>query len=171
MSANVPGTRRLLSHPLTALLLSLAGAVAYGAWATWRFTGDTLSSQLVYVVPIVVPFVAFLFDRAKELRTASFAVLAIDALVVATSILRARGYVPLVSGHALFLTYAVLRPGSLVTRITAAVVMIEVIYLKLFVWHDFITPTAGIALALIAALIIRRFRNGRSAERKTEPAP
>lgn len=162
-------SRSLIYHPLVVLIASLAGALAYGVFATLRFTGDTLSSQYVYVVPIVVPFVAFLFDRAKELRTASFAILAIDALVVVTSILRARGYVPLVSGHALFLIYAVLRPGSLVTRVTAALVMLEVIYLKFFVWHDFITPTTGTALALIAALITRRFGNGRAAKPKTEP--
>jgi hypothetical protein len=97
-------SRSLIFHPLVVLIASLAGAFAYGVWATSRFTGDTLSSQYVYVVPIVVPFIAFLFDRAEEMRTASFAVLAIDVLVVATSILRARGYVPLVSGHALFLS-------------------------------------------------------------------
>lgn len=85
---------------------------------------------------------------------------------MATSILRARGYVPLVSGHALFLTYAVLRPGSPVTRITAAIVMLEVIYLKFFVWHDFVTPVGGIALALIAVMLVRRLIKGRASERQ-----
>jgi hypothetical protein len=148
--------RSLIFHPITVLIASLSGALAYAAWATSRFTGDTLSSQYVYVVPIVVPFIAFLFDRAQEIRTAGFAALAIDVLVIATSILRARGYVPLVSGHALFLTYALMRRGSVVTRVTAALVMLEVVYLKFFVWHDFVTPTCGIALALIAAIVVRR---------------
>lgn len=58
-------------------------------------------------------------------------------------------------GHALFLTYAILRPGSIVTRITAGIVMVEVIYLKYFVWHDFITSTMGIILASLAALLCR----------------
>ena len=149
-------TRSLTFHPLVVLTASLAGALAYAAWAMSRFDGNTLSSQYLYIVPIVVPFVAFLFDRGAEIRTAGFAVLAIDALVIATSILRARGYVPLISGHALFLIYAVLRPGSLVTRITAAIVMVETMYLKFFVWHDFVTPVGGTVLALIAVAVVRR---------------
>ena len=139
-------TRSLTFHPLVVLTASLAGALAYAAWATSRFDGNTLSSQYLYIVPIVVPFVAFLFDRGAEIRTAGFAVLAIDALVIATSILRARGYVPLISGHALFLIYAVLRP----------IVMVETMYLKFFVWHDFVTPVGGTVLALIAVAVVRR---------------
>jgi hypothetical protein len=95
---------------------------------------------------------------------------AVDVLVVATSILRARGYVPLVSGHALFLTYAMLRRGSLVTRLAAALVMLEVIYLKFFVWHDFVTPAGGIALAVLAALIVRRLEGRGSLKPKSAPA-
>ena len=53
--------------------------------------------------------------------------------------MRVFGDVPYVSGHALFLTYAIMSRGSRVVRVTATLVMIEVIYLKLFVWHDFIT--------------------------------
>lgn len=81
--------------------------------------------------------------------------------------MRVIGNVPFVSGHALFLIYAVLRPGSLVTRITAGVVMLEVIYLKFFVWHDLITPLTGAALATIAALITRRYGSSQA----TEEAP
>jgi hypothetical protein len=69
--------------------------------------------------------------------------------------MRVIGDVPYVSGHALFLTYAILRPGSPVTRITAGIVMVEVIYLKYFVWHDFITSTMGIILASLAASLCR----------------
>ncbi len=108
------------------------------------------------MVPIIVPFIAFLFDRAAEILEASPLTFVVDALVVGTAMMRMIGNVPFVSGHALFLTYAMMRPGSLVTRITATVVMLEVVYLKFFVWHDLITPLTGITLGLVAAFIVRR---------------
>jgi hypothetical protein len=37
--------------------------------------------------------------------------------------------------------------------------MLEVIYLKFFVWHDLISPVTGTALAVVAALIKRRRRS------------
>lgn len=161
-------TSRRTFHPVIVLLVSLAGAAAYAAWASSRFGGETLSSQYVYVVPIVVPFVAFLLDRTIEIRTAGLFVLTVDALVVFTAMMRVIGNVPYVSGHALFLTYAILRPGSLVTRITAALVMIEVLYLKLLVWHDFVTPVGGIVLALIAAWLVRQLRTRQSVASQSE---
>jgi hypothetical protein len=107
-------------------------------------------------VPIVVPFVSFLLDRIERFREASFLELVVDAAVVVTAMMRVIGDVPFVSGHALFLSYALLRPGSVVTRATAGLVLVEVIYLKLFVWHDRITPVTGIFLGVIAACIARR---------------
>jgi hypothetical protein len=138
------------------LIFSLAGALAYAMWATWRLSGAGLTNQYVYVVPIIVPFIAFLLDRASGIREVSLITLVVDVLVVGTAMMRVISNVPLVSGHALFLTYAMLRPGSLVTRITAALVMLEVVYLKFFVWHDLITPLTGITLGLVAAVVTRR---------------
>ena len=143
-------------RPLSVLIFSLSGALLYAAWVTWRFPGANLTSQYVYVVPIVVPFVAFLFDRLGEIGDVSPVAFLVDALVVGTAMMRVVAHVPFVSGHALFLTYAIVRPGSFVTRITSAVVMLEVVYLKFFVWHDFITPITGMTLALVAAFIVRR---------------
>ena len=157
-------------HPAVILLTSLAGAAAYAVWASSRFSGETLSSQYIYVVPIIVPFIAFLLDRAAEIRTVGFRVLVIDASVIIISILRARGYVPFVSGHVLFLTYAIVRRGSFVTRVTAALVMVETLYLKLFVWHDLVSPAGGLILALIAAALTQRLTNMRILELQTEGA-
>jgi hypothetical protein len=163
-------TRSWIFHPIAVLIISLAGGCMYGAWATWQFSGDTLASQYLYEVPIVVPCVAFILDRFEQWRPTSIMLLAVDVLVVATSILRARGYVPLVSGHALFLTYAMLRRGSMVTRLAAALVMLEAIYLKFLVGHDFVTPAGGIALAVLAALIVRRLEGRGSLKPKSAPA-
>ena len=157
-------SRSLFFRPLSVFICSLTGALIYALWASWRFAGAGLTSQYVYVVPIVIPFVAFLFDRIGEIREATAVTFIVDALVVGTAMMRVIGNVPFVSGHALFLAYAVLRPGSLVTRITAGLVMLEVIYLKFFVWHDLITPLTGAALATFAALITRRYGSSRATE-------
>jgi hypothetical protein len=149
-------SQSLLFRPLPRLIVSLAGALIYALWVTWRFAGGDLSGHYLYVVPIVAPFVAFVLDRVEEIREGTIISWTIDALVVGTAMLRMIGAVPFVSGHALFLVYALLRRGSLVTRITAGLVMLEVVYLKFFVWHDFITPLTGTALATVAALITRR---------------
>jgi hypothetical protein len=154
-------SRSLIFRPVSVLIFSLAGALVYAMWATWRFSGDALTGQYVYVVPIVVPFVAFVIDRIREIREARSIGFVVDALVVGTAMMRVIGNVPFVSGHALFLVYAVLRPGSLITRITAGLVMLEVFYLKFFVWHDLITPLTGAALATVATLITRRYGHRR----------
>jgi hypothetical protein len=136
----------------------------YAVWVTWRFDGNGLTSQYLYVVPIVVPFVSFLLDRVEQVRQLRIAGLVVDVVVVGAAMMRVVSYLPLVSGHTLFLTYAMLGPGSRVMRITAAIVMIEVIYLKYFVWHDSISSSIGIALGIIAALVARRF--GRKPEKE-----
>lgn len=104
------------------------------------------------MTPIVVPFAAFLFDRAARRRQVTAFQLIIDVLVVGTAIWRVIGHVPYVSGHALFLTYALLSTRSRVAQIAAAVVMLQVIYLKYIVWGDWITSTIGIAVGILATL-------------------
>jgi hypothetical protein len=148
--------RRLVFHPLAVVLFSIGGALLYAVWVTWRFGGHNLTNQYLYVVPIVIPFISFLLDRAEHFQQLRIAGLTIDLVVVGMAIMRVVGNVPLVSGHTLFLTYAVLGPASRVTRITAAIVMIEVIYLKYFVWHDPISSSFGIVLGTIAALSAHR---------------
>jgi len=147
---------KLIFHPLFVLVCAGLGILSYVMYMRWRFPGGDLSHHFSYVLPIIVPFMAFVFDRAKHLPEAALLELIVDSAVVATALLRAMGDVPLVSGHALFLTYAMARPGTPLTIITAAIVMIQVIYLKIFAWHDPISPATGIILGLLAALIVRR---------------
>jgi len=148
-------SRRFSFHPLIVILVSLSGAFLYALWATWRFSGDKLANQYLYVVPIVVPFLAFLIGRVRCIPETNKIGFALDLLVVGTAMMRVIGDVPYVSGHALFLTYAALGPGTRSSRITAVVVWIEVLYLKFFVWHDLITPITGMTLGAIMALIAK----------------
>jgi Na+-translocating ferredoxin:NAD+ oxidoreductase RnfE subunit len=150
--------RSILSRPLIVLLFSTVVASLYALYAAWRFSGDKLFGIYFYVVPIIIPFIAFLFDRAERFRQSNLIQFAVDALVVGTAMWRAIGNVPFVSGHALFLTYALLSARSRVAQISSAIVMLQVIYLKYVVWHDWMTPTSGIILGMFAALIYWRFR-------------
>ena len=138
------------------LFFSLLGAGLYALYVTLRFPAGGRAGQYVYVVPIVVPFVAFLFDRAERVRQSSVLQLALDALVTVTAIWRALGHVPYVSGHALFLTHCLLTARSRVARVSSAVVMLQVIYLKYVVWHDWVSSTGGIILGAAAAFVWQR---------------
>jgi hypothetical protein len=141
-------------HPATGLIGSALAVIGYAAVMRWRFPGGDLSNHFIYVLPIIVPFISFLFDRARRISDVSWFEFLIDAAVVTVSIMRMLGQVPYISGHALFLSYAIARPGSRLTRVMAALVMLQVLYLKLFVWHDMITPATGTALGLAAAMIL-----------------
>jgi len=160
--------RRFVFNPFIVFVLSIAGALLY-AWVTWRFGGHNLGNQYLYVVPIIVPFVCFLLDRAERIQQMRIGVLVVDCLVVGTSMMRVIGNVPFVSGHTLFLTYAILSPVSWVTRVTASLVMVEVIYLKYFVWHDPITSSGGIVLGTVAALIAHQLGPKRDESQQLAP--
>lgn len=158
--------RVLLFHPLVVLLFSLSGAVLYAIYKLrstgWQPANLSFSGSFFYVIPIIVPFVAFLFDRAEHWSTSGVVRPLIDVLIVGLAIGRVVANVPLVSGHTLFLTYALFSSRSWVVRISAAVVMLQVLYLKYIVWHDWVTSSSGIVLGLLAALVanysIRKLR-------------
>lgn len=154
--ANAVKALSLIFHPAFVVVISILCALMYAALVTWRFRGGNLTHHYYYVVPVVIPAVAFLFDRARYVGQTAVLAAAIDALVVFISLLRMFALVPLISGHALFLGYAVLRRGSLFTRISAALLLAETVYLKFFVWHDPVSPMLGIALATAAAMVTRR---------------
>jgi hypothetical protein len=161
----VVSSRPLIFHPLIVLLFSLIGASSYAFYAALRASENQLPGHLFYVVPIVIPFVAFLFDRAERFRQSTILQFVVDALVIGTAMGRVVGNVPFVSGHTLFLTYCLLSTRSRVPRIAAAIVLLQVIYLKYIVWHDWITSTSGIVLGVLAAFVIWWFRGVAEVER------
>ena len=137
------------------LFVSLSAALLFAAFAIWRYEGEWRDLLLYYFAPIGVPFVAYLFDRAERWREV---VWFIDIPVVILALLRSAYPIPIISGHSLFLTYAMLTTRSWAARLTAALVLIEVIYLKAFVWRD---PTliGGIFVGLLSTLIERWLRH------------
>ena len=165
MPANFISSKTTLSalrsyafHPMVVLACSLAASSLYATYVALRFSGDTHSGQYFYVAPIIVPFVAFLFDRAQRPRLLTPVQLAIDVLVVVTAMWRVFGHLPYVSGHALFLSFALLTYKTRVAQVTAAIILLEVLFLKFFVWHDWITAPVGLLLGSIAALISQGLR-------------
>lgn len=163
-------TRSFIFHPLVVLIVSLIVASIYATYAALRFPADILPAHLSYVLPIIIPFAAFLFDRAERLRQYAIIQLVVDLLIIGTALGRVVGNVPLVSGHTLFLTYCLLSTRSIVPRFTAAIVLLQVIYLKYFVWHDWTTSTSGILLGAFAAFIVWWFKE-RAEGKRLIPRP
>ena len=77
----------------------------------------------------------------------------LDAVVIVISASRTLTWFLPLSGHALFLTYAIGTSTSWPIRIIAFLVLIEVIAIKHFWLYDDSTPWAGIGIGLIIILI------------------
>ena len=149
----VPLVSDRLSRPLAVTLLGLAGSASGALYAILRFPPDKAALNLVYFVPIVFPFVTFLLERARSLRETTPWSCVPDSIVVVLAMWRVIGDVPLLSGHALFLSYAALTCRSRITRFAAILVLLETAWLKLIVWHEPVSLGLGVALGSCFALV------------------
>lgn len=170
LHAEVDGLRKagsvrfgaLTAQPLFVLAASLGAALAFAALVILDRElakgPDQHAFFLIYMVPIAAPFVAFLLDRAQRwlfggrMPLQAYLPLAVDVPVVVLGFARALFDVPFISGHALFLAYALLTTRSRTAQVLSVLVLAEVIYFKIFVWQD---PTlyGGVLVATAAALI------------------
>jgi hypothetical protein len=154
--SHTTSTRRpSIFHPLTVFVVSIVAAGIFALFVTLLFDGESRWFLLYYFTPIGIPFVAFLFDRAEGYSLRSKASWILDLVVLIPALTRMFIRLPLVSGHALFLTYCLLSSRSTVARITAFLVLLQVAYLKIFVTHD-TALFGGIIAGCLAALIYRR---------------
>ena len=147
--------RQYLFHPVTILLVSITAAAIFALLVTLLFDGEFRWFLLYYFTPIGIPFVAFLFDRAEQNSLVSKAAWVIDLAVVIFALLRAFVRIPLISGHALVLVYCLLPTRSKVARITAVLVLLHVVYLKIFVTHD-TELFGGVIAGCLSALVYRQ---------------
>jgi hypothetical protein len=147
--------RRLLFHPATVLGISILAAGIFAFLIILFFDGNLRWFLLYYHVPIGIPFVAFLFDRAERCAQATRTSWVIDLTVLVLALLRAFVPLPIISGHALFLTYCLLTSRSKVARMAAVLVLLQVAYLKIFVTHD-TALIGGILSGCLAALVYER---------------
>lgn len=139
-------------HPAFVLGVALVAALLFALFVLLRYpAGDRQWMLLFYFVPISVPFVAYLFDRAEQWQSLTYSQLAIEIPIILLALSRAVVAVPLISGHALFLSYALLTTRSWVAKLTAFVVLGQVAGLKILRWRD-VTFIGGVTLGLLAAL-------------------
>jgi hypothetical protein len=152
-------SRPLLFQPVVVFAISLTAAICFGFYLVRGAIVGSNSFQFppsfFYVVPIIVPFVAFLLDRLERIHNLRIFQLSVDTVVIVLSMTRLFTDVVPVSGHTLFLTYAIFSSRSPVVVVTASLVTLQVIYLKYFVWHDALTSTAGIIFGALASYLVR----------------
>ena len=145
-------------QPWIVLLISLAGAAVVGLYllrnSSIRATAFDPSATFQYFVPLMVPLFAFMLERVERVREANFFQHGVDFLVFALAAGRVVGDVPFISGHTLILSYALLQSKSNVVRVAAILVLVQTLYLKYFVWGDFVTSNVGIALGCTLALLV-----------------
>lgn len=148
--------RRFIFQPVMVLIVALIAALIFAFFINLLFDGEPRWFLLYYFTPIGIPFVAFLFDRVERYALASRAAWGIDAVVLGLSLIRSVILIPIISGHALFLSYALLTSQSKIARIAAILVLLQVAYLKIFLWSD---PTliGGVIAGCLAALLYWRF--------------
>lgn len=166
----------LVAHPLFVLAASLGATLFFAALVILDLELAKGPEQhtffLVYMVPIAAPFVAFLLDRAQRwlfggrMPWQAYLPLAVDVPVVVLGFARTLYSVPFISGHALFLAYALLTTRSRTAQVLSVLVLAEVIYFKIFVWQD---PTlyGGVLVATATALIFHLLNRGNHTANRT----
>ena len=144
---------------ITWLVLGALAVVSAGILIV--FPSERWAEQFFYDLPIAVPFVLFLRDRWQARASWSGALRALDLAVIGVALLRpatiALGrapFPPLVSGHALFLTYALLTTRSRLLRLVSGAVLLQVLYAKVVLWGE---PSVygGMLFGLVAAALWR----------------
>ena len=150
--------RRQMFRPRVVLLCSLVGAALIGLWllrhSYVRATILDPSGTFQYFVPLMVPMIAFMLERVEHAREANFFQHGVDFLVFGLAVGRVVGDVPLISGHTLLLSYALLCSKSNIVRVSAILVLGQTLCLKYFVWHDFVTSNVGLVLGSALALLV-----------------
>ena len=160
-----------MDHPRTApqlaifqppfvLLCSLTGAALVGLFllrsehvrATVLDPGGTFQ----YFVPLMVPCFAFMIERVQHVRKANFFQHGVDFLVFGLAVGRVMGReVFHISGHTVLLSYMLVSSKSKIVLITSILVLAQTLFLKYYMWGDFVTSNVGMAVGCALALIVR----------------
>lgn len=146
-----------LLQPRIVLLCSLAGAALVAVYllryehvrANVLDPGGTFQ----YFVPLMVPLFAFMIERVAHVREATFFQHGVDFLVFGLAVGRVTGgEVLYISGHTLLLSYILVSSRSKIVRIAAILVLVQTLFLKYYVWGDFVTSNVGLVLGCVLAL-------------------
>ena len=158
MDQSRTGPQLRLFQPRLVLLCSLIGAALVGLYllssdyvrATVLKPGGTFQ----YFVPLMVPCFAFMLERVEHVRKANFFQHGVDFLVFGLAVGRVTGDVRYVSGHTLLLSYMLLSSRSNIVRIASILVLVQTLYLKYYVWGDFVTSNVGLVLGCALAFSV-----------------
>ena len=153
------GPQLTIFQPGFVLLCSLTGAALVGLYLFRyeyvRASVLDLGGTFWYFVPLMVPCFAFMLERVQHVRQANFFQHGVDFLVFGLAVGRVTGAdVRYVSGHSLLLSYMLVSSRSNIVRVASIVVLVQTLYLKYYVWGDFVTSNVGIVLGCTLALIV-----------------
>lgn len=153
-------------QPRWVLLCSLTGAALVGLYllSNEHVRANVLDpgGTFQYFVPLMVPCFAFMIERVQNVRKANFFQHGVDFLVFGLAVGRVLGKEVLhISGHTLLLSYMLVSSRSRIVLISSILILIQTLFLKYYVWGDFVTSNVGMilgcALALIVKWVSRRF--------------
>ena len=154
------GSQLTVFQPRFVLLYSLTGAALVGLYLLRhehvRESVLDPAGTFQYFVPLMVPCFAFMIERVEHVRKANFFQHGVDFLVFGLAVGRVvEGQVKYISGHTLLLSYMLVSSRSKIVRIAAIVVLVQTLFLKYYVWGDFVTSNVGLALGCVLALIVK----------------
>jgi hypothetical protein len=159
LAANSP-TQPEIFHPLLVLLYSLSGAAVVGLWLlrNEHVRANVLdpAGTFQYFVPLMVPFFAFVIERIEHLRKGNLFQHGVDLLVVGLAVGRVLGRnVLYISGHTVLLSYMLVSSRSKIVRIASILVLIQTLFLKYYVWGDFVSSNVGLVVGCTLALTVK----------------
>ena len=108
-----------------------------------------------YQLPVFIVFGLFGVDRYRHRSRVARGQWLLDGSVALLSASRTVMWFLPLSGHALFLTYAIGTSTSKMVRAIALLVMIEAVVIKHFWLHDDLTPWVGMVVGITMVLIYR----------------
>ena len=169
------GLQLAIFQPRFVLLCSLTGAALVGLYLL-RFEhvrANVLDpgGTFQYFVPLMVPCFAFMIERVQQVRKANFFQHGVDFLVFGLAVGRVMGKeVMHVSGHTLLLSYMLVSSRSRIVLIASLLVLAQTLFLKYYVWGDFVTSNVGMVVGCALGLIVRWVANHLSQSNAREPA-
>lgn len=159
------GPQLAIFQPRFVLLCSLTGAALVGLYLLRnehvRATVLDPAGTFQYFVPLMVPCFAFMIERVQHVRKANFFQHGVDFFVFGLAVGRVMGKEVLhISGHTLLLSYMLVSSRSKIVLIASILVLGQTLFLKYYVWGDFVTSNVGLIVGCALALIVRWVSSG-----------
>lgn len=161
IAANASNTSQLaIFQPRLVLLCSLTGAALVGVYllshehvrANVLDPGGTFQ----YFVPLMVPCFAFMIERVQHARKGNLFQHGVDLLVFGLAVGRVLGReVFHISGHTLLVSYMLVSSRSKIVLIASILVLAQTLFLKYYLWGDFVTSNVGMIVGCSLALIVK----------------